>query len=69
MAKKLTHYPLDYGHFNLTNYGLKIGSNQILANNRFVGTHKHSWNFEYEWVNSIEIQIFCFIRTYYNIGL
>ena len=37
--------------------------------NRFLATHKYSWNFEYKSVNSIEIQLFWFIRTHYNIVL
>ena len=32
-------------------------------------THKYSWNIEYEWVNSIEIQLLLFICTYYNLDL
>ena len=34
-----------------------------------VATYKYSWNFGYEWFNSIEIQLLCFIRTQYNIYL
>ena len=37
--------------------------------NRFSATHKYSWNFEYEWVNSIEIQLLWFIRIQYNFDL
>ena len=40
---------------------------QISAMNRLFATHKYSWNFEYEWVNSIEIQLLWFIPTHYNI--
>ena len=40
---------------------------QRLAMIRCFATHKCPWNFEYEWVNSIEIQLL--IRTLYNIDL
>ena len=36
--------------------------------NRFFATHKYSWNFEYEWLNSMEIQLHWLIRTLYNIA-
>ena len=38
-------------------------SDQRSTMNRFFSTHKCSWNFEYEWVNSIVIHLFWFIRT------
>ena len=36
--------------------------------NRFFAIHKYSWNFEYKWVNNIEIQLVWFNLTYYSVG-
>ena len=42
---------------------------QKSAMNRVFATRKYSWNFEFDWDNSIEIQVLWFIRTQFNIDL
>ena len=60
----------------MSNQYVKIGSaltqlqkHQRSAMNRFIGTHKYSWNFGYKWVNSIKIQPLWFIHIQFNIDL
>ena len=38
-----------------------------VSNESFFATLKYLCNFEYEWVNGIEMQLFWLIRTLYNI--